>query len=55
MYYIDYIINQSGLQKSPSEGTSCDIIYQDKIEANINIAYGSSTVSFLITFKWEAC
>lgn len=34
-------------QKSPSEGAVCDIIYQDKIEANINMAYGSSTVSLL--------
>ncbi|XP_073227915.1 uncharacterized protein [Porites lutea] len=32
-----------GPQKSPLVGTSCDIIYQDKIEANINMAYGSST------------
>ena len=32
-------------QESPLVGTSCDIIYQDKIEANINMAYGSSTVS----------
>ncbi|KAJ7357749.1 hypothetical protein OS493_023223 [Desmophyllum pertusum] len=32
-----------GPQKCPSEGTTCDIIYQDKIEANINMAYGSST------------
>ena len=33
-------------QMSPSVGTACDIIYQDKIEANINMAYGSSTVSW---------
>lgn len=32
-----------GPQKSPSEGTTCDIIYQDNIKANINMAYGSST------------
>jgi len=32
-----------GPQKPPSIGTACDIIYQDKIEANINMAYGSST------------
>lgn len=32
-----------GPQKLPSEGTASDIIYQDKIEANINMAYGSST------------
>ena len=32
-------------QESPLVGTSCDIIYQDKIEANINMANGSSTVS----------
>ncbi|XP_022795566.1 uncharacterized protein LOC111334145 isoform X1 [Stylophora pistillata] len=32
-----------GPQKSPSEGTICDIIYQDNIKANINMAYGSST------------
>ena len=32
-------------QKSPSEGTTSDIIYQDDTKANINMAYGSSTVS----------
>ena len=36
-------------QKPPSFGTACDIIYQDKIEANIDMAYASSTVSFFYT------
>ena len=37
--------NDSYQQEHPSIGTACDIIYQDKIEANINMVYGSSTVS----------
>ncbi|XP_078381059.1 uncharacterized protein LOC144663860 isoform X1 [Oculina patagonica] len=32
-----------GSQKSQSTGTACDIIFQDKIEANIDMSYGSST------------
>ncbi|CAH1775547.1 unnamed protein product [Owenia fusiformis] len=32
-----------GTLKSVTEGTESDIIYQDKIEANLNLQYGSST------------
>ncbi|XP_046339628.2 uncharacterized protein LOC124120813 [Haliotis rufescens] len=32
-----------GKQRPISDGTACDIIYSDKIEANLNLQYGSST------------
>ncbi|XP_071117341.1 uncharacterized protein [Haliotis cracherodii] len=32
-----------GKQRPISDGTACDIIYGDKIEANLNLQYGSST------------
>ena len=33
-------------QVSPTISTTCDIIFQDKVNANMNMTYGSSTVSF---------
>lgn len=32
-----------GPQASPTVGTACDIIYQENMNANINLTYGSST------------
>ena len=42
--------NSSFPQVSPTISTKCDIIFQDKVNANMNMTYGSSTVSFDIFF-----
>lgn len=44
-YLNNFCVNVLFLQLPTSMGPECDIIFQKEIHANINLHYGSSTVS----------